>query len=449
MRARIFAKWFTGCATLLYNKCMKILQTGDLHLGKIFYEELLLEDQIYILQQITDEIVRAKNANDAYDVILICGDIYDRSTPPAEAVPVFSKFLAKLKSIDSNITIIIISGNHDSSARLSFGEELLEAQNIFIRTNLSALTKPIIVKNVAFYALPFITQQMAQSLDIEQTSGKIIAQNELVASAVQKITASMDKSMPTVLCAHLFATGGVSSNSERILWGNAEQVDVHLFDAFNYTALGHLHRYQKASTKACYAGSPLVYSFDECVGKKCMLSVTIDDKKNEPLIEQIELLPMRKAISLEGSFADFYEKDTFDAYKDFYTEIICTDSTIIENPVPLLRTKFKHLMSFKQKQSNISQTNENLEKRRKAVENAPKSIVGHFEVFLDELYAPKDQDTSTSMTKMQKSAQNALEFDFENAMHADNLDKQNSKQEEIALFESVLATTKDEISETT
>jgi exonuclease SbcD len=153
-----------------------------------------------------------------------------------------------------------------------------------------------------------------------------------------------------VLGAHLFAKGGKESESERIFLGTAEQVDSRLFAGFDYAALGHLHRFQKAGANAWYSGSPLAYSFDEAEQEKVFLSVELAQPL--PKINSIPVKPLRKLRRLQGPF-NFYFKDsvqdpeTVEAEKD-YLEISLTDETLVENPLPLLRGRFPWLMSIKQ-----------------------------------------------------------------------------------------------------
>ena len=89
---------------------MKFLHISDLHLGKRVNEYSMLEDQEYILMEIlriTDE--------ERPDGVLIAGDVYDKSVPPAEAVGLFDRFLVALAARKTEV--FVISGNHDSPER--------------------------------------------------------------------------------------------------------------------------------------------------------------------------------------------------------------------------------------------------------------------------------------------------------------------------------------------
>ena len=96
---------------------MKLMHLSDLHLGKRLNEFSLLEDQAYILHQLV-HIAQDERP----DAVLIAGDLYDKPVPPAEAVSLLDDFLARLSSL--HIPVMIISGNHDSPERLSFGARL-------------------------------------------------------------------------------------------------------------------------------------------------------------------------------------------------------------------------------------------------------------------------------------------------------------------------------------
>ena len=97
---------------------MKILHTADWHLGKIVNYVHMTEDQRYILQQFVEIVEREKP-----DVIIIAGDLYDRSIPPKQAVELLNETLTTLIN-DYQVPVLAISGNHDSPDRLNFGSQM-------------------------------------------------------------------------------------------------------------------------------------------------------------------------------------------------------------------------------------------------------------------------------------------------------------------------------------
>ena len=104
---------------------MKFIHLSDLHLGKRVNEFSMTEDQEYILKQIIKiaDVERPK-------AVVIAGDIYDKPLPPAEAVTLFDWFLNALAK--RNISVLAISGNHDSAERVAFGS-CKKAGSIFRR----------------------------------------------------------------------------------------------------------------------------------------------------------------------------------------------------------------------------------------------------------------------------------------------------------------------------
>ena len=132
---------------------MKLIHLSDLHIGKRVNEVSMLEDQEYVLRQIL-QIIDAEKA----DAVLIAGDVYDKSIPPAEAVTLFDDFLCRLAKRD--LPVFIISGNHDSPERLAFGNRLLEHSGIHISPVYSGKIESVTLTDeygaVNFWLLPFV-----------------------------------------------------------------------------------------------------------------------------------------------------------------------------------------------------------------------------------------------------------------------------------------------------
>lgn len=323
---------------------IKFLHTADLHLGKVFHEHSLIEDQQYMLDELGEIL-----SDPSYNALLISGDIYDRSIPSQEAVSLFSSFLVKIRSARPSLAVLILPGNHDSAARLSFGRELFSELGIHIANDPEQAFRPIPVNQAgetcAFFLLPFLNPG---GLRGEPAAEKL---ETVRRKAVE------DGAAWTVLGAHLFTRGGKESESERIFLGTAEQVDVRLFAGFDYAALGHLHRFQQAGPNAWYSGSPLAYSFDEADQEKVFLSVElggtpVSGKRPVPRIDPVPVKPLRKLRRLQGPF-NFYFRDSVhdpeivEVEKD-YLEISLSDEALVENPLALLRGRFPWLMSIKQ-----------------------------------------------------------------------------------------------------
>ena len=98
---------------------MRFLHIADLHLGKQMNDLLLLDDQEAVL----DQIIHIAN-DEKVDAVLIAGDVYQRTTPQAEAMALFDRFVSRL--VDDGRKIFVISGNHDSALRISYFSSLCD-----------------------------------------------------------------------------------------------------------------------------------------------------------------------------------------------------------------------------------------------------------------------------------------------------------------------------------
>jgi len=352
---------------------MKLLHTGDLHLGKTLHETSLLEDQKFLLDQLRRELRK-----DDYAALVVAGDIYDRTIPPADAVELFSDFLVRLRSGFPDLTVCIIPGNHDSAQRLSYADRILGKQGIHIVCNPEQSFTPIIAakngEKLAFFLLPFLSAGSltvgdgnhggeppgteasgAPEFDFSAESAPILlSQAELAAEAARRFDQALgDEALagiPAVLVAHFFTRGGIESGSERLFVGGSEQVRPDLFSRFSYTALGHLHRSQRVTDRMYYSGSPLAYAFDEAESAKAFLKVDIDTKTpGFPVsVTEIPVTPFRKVTRLSGLFSDFYTGNAHDLHAGDYLEINLTDGALVPNPMNLLKPKFPYLLSLKQ-----------------------------------------------------------------------------------------------------
>lgn len=367
---------------------MRILHTSDLHLGKMFHEFSLLEDQRYFLDFIRTTL-KSKN----YTALIIAGDIYDRAVPPADAVELFSSFLSSLRAELPLLHVFIIPGNHDSAPRLAFGNEILNTQNIHIVSKIEHAFTPIIIETnkgkLAFFLLPFLTAGALKNADNEKI---LSTQSDLAYEASirfkQELSKSQYKQIPTILIAHLFTLEGKESESERLFLGSAEKINAAFFDSFTYVALGHLHTCQKVSSNTHYSGSPLAYAFDEAGKKKYLLDVLFqnNDDHTSYIVEKILIEPKKKTSRLNGLFDDFYSTEKYDEYKNDYLEINLTNKEIVVNPMNLLRQKFPFLLSIKQGYTTNNELSDLELYKAESLFNTKRDPVEDFIQFQNDLY---------------------------------------------------------------
>ncbi len=311
---------------------MKIVHISDLHLGKKLHELSLYDEQKNFLEQITEITVR-ENA----DCVIIAGDVYDKSVPPADAVSLFDDFLSGLA--DRKIPVLIISGNHDSAERLSFGSRIMNNKGIYFSPVYNGEVEPVILSDeygeVYFYMLPFIRPSAVRRFFEEE---KINDYTDAVNAAINAM--NVDFSRRNVIISHQFVTGASCCDSEEIFVGGLENVDSSVFDGFCYTALGHIHSPQNiGSEKIRYCGTPFKYSFSEASHNKSVTIAEID-KNGEVSITLIPLTPIHEMCEI---------KEKFEVIKtlknsDDYMHITLTDEEDVPNALDKLRLKFSNLL---------------------------------------------------------------------------------------------------------
>ena len=324
---------------------MKFIHLSDLHLGKRVNDFSMIEDQRFILERILEIIHEEKP-----QAVLIAGDVYDKPVPPAEAVGLFDDFISRLSETDSEV--FIISGNHDSAERLSFGSQIMDRQGIHFAGGFDGSTRRFSLEDeygkVSFYMLPFIKPVHVRQAFIDcENSADITTFTDAVGYAVEKMR--VDEKARNVLIAHQFCTGAVRSESEDISIGGLDNVDSTVFKPFDYTALGHLHGPQAVgSDRIRYCGSPLKYSFSEAGQTKSVTVAELGEKKEgvcSVSLRTIELIPLRDMKELKGSFEELTDKNYYKSIEtNDYMRIILTDEEDVIGALGSLRAIYPNIM---------------------------------------------------------------------------------------------------------
>lgn len=319
---------------------MKFLHLADLHIGKRVNEYSMLEDQRYIFGKLLEIVEEEKP-----DGILLAGDIYDKTIPSAEAVELFDTLLVELSR--RNIQTFVISGNHDSPERIAFGGRLMEKSGIHMSPVYDGCLTPVTLEDaygpVHIWMLPFIKPAHVRRYYPES---EIQSYTDAVRVALEQ--AELDSKERNILITHQFVVGAERTESEDVSVGGTDGVDVSLFDPFDYTALGHIHRPQNCkSEKVRYAGTPLKYSFSET--KDCK-SVTVVElyEKGTLQIRTIPLHPLRDMVELRGTYQELMSREFYQStdYQEAYTHITLVDEEDIPDAVGKLRTVYHNLMKL-------------------------------------------------------------------------------------------------------
>ena len=319
---------------------MKLIHLSDLHLGKRVNEFSMLEDQKDILNKIIAVIEEEQP-----DAVLIAGDVYDKSVPSAEAVELFDEFLVKLANAKTQV--FIISGNHDSAERLAFANRLIDASGIHLAPVYRGEVAPFSFKDeygtVDLYMLPFVKPANVRRFFQEE---EIRSYEDALKAAIRAM--QVNEKNRSILITHQFVTGALVSDSEDLSVGGTDQVSAEVFEAFDYVALGHLHRPQNVKENIRYCGTPLKYSFSEVNDVK---SVTIAElkEKGSLSVREIPLAPLHEMKEIKGNYTDLTFKGYYDAHpelKDSYLHITLTDEEDVPDAAAKLRVIYPLLMKL-------------------------------------------------------------------------------------------------------
>lgn len=317
------------------------MHLADLHLGKRVNGFSMMEDQEYILNRIL-EIMEEEQP----DGLLIAGDVYDKTIPPAEAVRLMDDFLTAVAA--KNVPVFLISGNHDSAERVAFGHQLMQWSGIWISPVYDGTIRHHTLEDrwgeVNIYLVPFLRPSVVRSFFPDAEIGDY---TDALGTIIEDL--QLDTSRRNVVLAHQFVTAAgalpETCDSEQLSVGGLDRVDGSVFSPFDYTALGHLHGPQRVGSETIrYAGSPLKYSFSELHQKK---SVTVAElrEKGETEIRQIPLQPRREMIELRGTFEEILEeaRQKGEPQTDYY-HMILTDETDVVDALSRLREYYPNIM---------------------------------------------------------------------------------------------------------
>ncbi|WP_298703976.1 exonuclease SbcCD subunit D [uncultured Veillonella sp.] len=335
---------------------MRILHTGDWHLGRIFYARHLTDDQAYVLEHQLLQLLKEARI----DVLVIAGDVYDRAVPPVDAVALWDMILTKV-ALELGISVLVIGGNHDSAERLAVNKALLAPMGVHIWGQMGLSLEPLVLTDETgpFYFCPFpFTEPRSVKQELENLQAQIgrrIIDDDVVteygatyAAWSTYMQTLVPKGARSIAIAHAMVAGSETSASERpLLIGGSSNVGIDVFTPFTYTALGHIHRPQQMGLPTIrYSGSLLKYSFDEAQHKKSFTIVDIAADGSVE-IETIPIEPLHDVVVLEGLFDEFLlDADLQSRHRDDYVLFRLTDKAPVLDGMARLRAAYPMAMSL-------------------------------------------------------------------------------------------------------
>lgn len=331
---------------------MKFIHLSDLHIGKTILEQSLIEDQEYMLNQII-EIIK----NEKVDAVLVAGDVYDRSVPSSEAVNLLDEFLNNLiKKI--KVKVFIISGNHDSKERLNFGSRIFENDGLYIQTSYDGFIRNVNLEDefgkLNIYMMPFVKPADVKNYFEEEISGYDDAFRKIMAKE------EVNQEERNIILTHQFITSGNSEpekcESETLVLGGTENVDVSNFDKFDYVAIGHIHGPQRIGRDtARYSGTMLKYSFSEVNHKKSVVIINFKEKENLEY-KLVPLKPLRDMRVIEGPIEELLKEENYkETNLDDFIRAIITNEEPVYDAIGQIRRVYPNTLRLDIKNSKSAQ----------------------------------------------------------------------------------------------
>ncbi|MGN1345765.1 MAG: exonuclease SbcCD subunit D [Eubacteriales bacterium] len=315
---------------------MKFLHTSDLHIGLRLCEYSMTEDCRHVLAEIAEIAAR-----EACDAVILAGDLYDRSSPPAEAVAVLDEFVSALAG--AGIAVLAVAGNHDSPERVAYLSSVARRAGVHFSPVYGGTCECVTFTDaygpVHVYLLPFV-----KPVNVRAVCGDF--EGDTYAAAVAYAAARIPRcgGERNVLVTHQFVIGGEGGDETEA--GGTGAVPVSVFDGWDYTALGHLHTAHevKAGTNVYYSGSPLKTSFAELADEKSVYVVELREKGTVEMHAH-PLHPLRDLREVRGTYEEVVHAGLHDpAAKEDYIRVVLTDENDVDDAVGKLRCVYPNLM---------------------------------------------------------------------------------------------------------
>ena len=338
------------------------------------------------------------------DVVLISGDVYDKSIPNIDAVNLFSYFLSKLYEL--KVKVFVISGNHDSKDRLSFGNELFIDNGVYIEGIFNGNIRKVMLNDeygeFNIYMLPFV-----KPADVRYyySDMNINSYHEAIECVINNT--KLEKNDRNIIMVHQFVTASgidiIRSDSENISLGGIDNIDVSLFDDFDYVAMGHIHRGQKLIKDTVrYCGSPLKYSFSEVNHKKSVPIIEFKEKGNIS-IDLVYLVPLRDMVIIRGSLDCLLSEEYYrNIDVNSYINAIITDDDYVMDAIGKFRGVYKNILKleYDNKRNIVNKVSE--------LEKVDLNKLSEIELFKNFYYEQNNIDLSDDKLKIVKDVINEV-----------------------------------------
>lgn len=294
---------------------IRVLHTSDWHLGKTLADVDRTADYRAFLKWLLG-IIEARSIN----VLLVAGDIFDTTMPSAEAQRLYYSFLTEAAKTSLR-QIVITAGNHDSQRFLRAPRELLSVVRTFVAGS-TAEKEVCVVRDkdgaplLGIAAVPYLREGDVRLSGENDTDAARSAAwgrgiGEHYARALEALkTALSGAEVPMIVSGHLFVTGAKVAGPDEgsdggVYVGSLRNVSAAVFgNAWDYVALGHIHRAQKVAAEipVRYSGSPLALDIGGAGDRHVVVELAFDGKN---LTEtEIEVPQPRRVMRIRGNLGE-------------------------------------------------------------------------------------------------------------------------------------------------
>ena len=245
---------------------MKILHFADLHLGVESYGHInpetglptRLEDFLKALDRIVDYAL-----NNRIDLVLFCGDAYKSRDPSQTQQREFARRINRLST--NSIPVFLLIGNHDlpnAIGRATTTEifDTLAIKNVYVSNRPDIYRIPTNSGIIQIASLPWarrsslLSREETKNLNFDQINQKL---QEVLTNKINNLAQKLEPSLPSILAAHVWVTGAQIGSERMISIGQEHTLLISniAHTAFDYIALGHIHKQQ-----VLFSNPPVVYA---------------------------------------------------------------------------------------------------------------------------------------------------------------------------------------------
>ena len=280
---------------------MRLLHTSDWHLGRSLLGISLLEDQEAFGEQLIELTHDFRP-----DLVIILGDLFERSNPSEEALQLLDHVLQRLL-LECKVRVLMAPGQHDGVARLNFASWLYERRHLQLITNLEQALSPIMLEDADGPAhinvVPYLRVHDVNAHFRSQTVTSPGQAGHVILEHLTRFRRLRRRAVRGLVAGYLWAEGGRTCGEERPFEGDLDSsVPLSSFEGINYAALGYLHHYQELGDdgRLVYSGSPFTFQFETKPIARGVVKVEMDSQ-GYCQSELVPFHPRRQFYRFEGS----------------------------------------------------------------------------------------------------------------------------------------------------